>query len=203
MNRGAKQSQNANPHVEANRLSKMTWWWIRDLYKTGYRRPITETDIYQTISHHKSERVGARFRELWNQELESGDPSVLRLHYRAYGKPILIWGMLFSVSETLNRCFQPLFLGALLSYFVEPEMPKSEAYLYASGIVFCSLVPVLTFSPYVYYVFEMSMKLRTGSSRLIYDKVRVRRELEKVSKESSNFNFLVSTDSKDVKVKPG
>lgn len=171
MNRGAKDTQKPNPHDKANRCSKLTWWWLRDLYKTGYGRPITEADIYQTISHHESEHLGEKYRELWSQELKSGDPSVLRLHYRAYGLPILFWGLLFSVSETLNRCFQPLFLGALLTYFVEPTMPKSEAYLYAGGIVLCSLVPVLTFSPFIYYIMEMSMKMRTGCARLVYDKV--------------------------------
>lgn len=170
MNRSDRKDTKVNPHDEANRVSKMTWFWLRDLYKTGYNRPITEDDIFKTKSHHESERIAKRFTEIWNEELKSGKPNVFRLLYKAYGKPILIWGILFSISETLNRCFQPLFLGLLLTYFVEP-MPKSEAYLYAGGLVFCSLVPVLTFSPFMFYLMELSMKLRIGSSRLIYDKV--------------------------------
>lgn len=171
MNRSdRKDTSKANPHDEASRVSKMTFWWLRDLYKTGYNRPITEDDIHKTKNHHKSERIAERFCEVWDQELKSGKPNVFRLLYKTYGKPILIVGVLFSISETLNRCFQPLFLGLLLTYFVEP-MPKSEAYLYACGIVLCSLVPVITFTPFIFYIMEMSMKLRIGCSRLIYDKV--------------------------------
>lgn len=94
------------------------------------------------------------------------------MFYNAYGLPVLIYGLAFSIVETLNRCAQPLFLGELLTNFANPEASKNMAYVYASGIIFCSLVPVLTFHPFIYYIFEVGMKLRIGSSRLVYDKVK-------------------------------
>jgi hypothetical protein len=93
------------------------------------------------------------------------------MFYRAYGFWALLIGLMFSITETLNRCAQPLFLGALLTYFVDPETSKREAYFYASGIVICSLIPALTFHPFVYRIFEIGTNLRIGSSRLVYDKV--------------------------------
>lgn len=171
MNRNEKETRKPNPHTKANRFSKMTWWYMRELYKTGYSRPITSDDIYQTIHHHESERISEKFTKLWDQELQSRNPSVIRMFYNAYGASVLSLGILFSISETVNRCFQPLFLGAFLNYFIEP-MPKHEAYLYAAAIVMCSLIPVLTFNPFIHYIFEIGMKLRVGCSRLVYDKVR-------------------------------
>lgn len=93
------------------------------------------------------------------------------MFYNAYGFAAISIGLAFSIVETLNRCAQPLFLGALLSNFVDPNATKKSAYLYASGIVLCSLIPVLTFHPFIYYIFEVGMKIRVGSSRLAYDKV--------------------------------
>lgn len=93
------------------------------------------------------------------------------MFYNAYGLPVLIYGLAFSIVETLNRCAQPLFLGGLLSNFVDPDATKNMAYLYATGIVICSLIPVLTFHPFIYYIFEVGMMIRIGSSRLVYDKV--------------------------------
>lgn len=137
----------------------------------GLSRPITEDDVYETLKDHKSEKIGNKFTTLWQNELEKKNPSVLRMFYNAYGPATISVGLLFSVVETLNRCAQPLFLGALLTYFADPETSKRDAYFYASGIVICSLIPVLTFHPFIYYIFEVGMKIRIGSSRLVYDKV--------------------------------
>lgn len=172
MNEQSTKQKPINPHNNASRFSKMTFWWCRDLYKIGLQRPITDEDVYQTIGHHESERIANRFSKLWAQELKSSSPSTLRMFYNAYGAPLLIFGLLFSVTETLARCIQPLILGELLTYFADENASKSSAYLYASGIVICSLVPVLTFHPYIYFIFELAMKIRIGCSRLVYDKVR-------------------------------
>lgn len=141
------------------------------LFRTGLKRPITEGDVYETLKVHEADVIANKFTVLWDQELKKKDPSVLRMFYKAYGFPVLSVGLLFSITETLNRCAQPLFLGALLSYFVDPDITKTHAYWYAAGIVMGSLIPVLTFHPFIYYMMEHGMKLRIGSSRLVYDKI--------------------------------
>lgn len=171
MNHKEQQTKVKNPHNEANRLSKMSFWWLRSLYKTGLTRPITEDDIYETLKDHESEKIANKFTQLWTNEMKKKNPSVLRMFYNAYGFSAISIGLMFSIVETLNRCAQPLFLGALLTYFVDPEASKRDAYFYASGIVVCSLIPVLTFHPFIYYIFEVGMKIRIGSTRLVYDKV--------------------------------
>jgi ATP-binding cassette, subfamily C (CFTR/MRP), member 4 len=160
-----------NPHNDANRLSKLSFWWLRSLYRLGLTRTITEDDVYETLKEHQSERISAKFIRLWNDELSRKDPSVLRMFYNAYGFWTLIFAVVFSVIESLNLCAQPLFLGALLNYFVDVEVSKGEAYFYASGIVVCSLFLVISFHLYCYYVAEIEMRLRIGCSRLVYDKV--------------------------------
>lgn len=171
MNQKEQQAKVKNPHNEASRISKMSFWWLKSLFKTGLSRPIIEDDVYETLKDHESEQIGSKFTKLWKDELKKKNPSVLRMFYKAYGFSAMSVGLMFSIVETLSRCAQPLFLGALLTYFSDPEASKREAYLYASGIVICSLIPVLTFHPFIYYIFEVGMKLRIGSSRLVYDKV--------------------------------
>lgn len=171
MNHKDQQKRSEHPQSKANRISKMSFWWLRGLYRKGLTKTITESDVYETLKAHEAELIANKFKVLWEQELKKKDPSILRLFYKAYGFGVLSIGLLFSIVETLNRCFQPLFLGALLSYFVDPEVTKFHAYMYAIGIVMGSLIPVLTFHPFIYYIMEHGMKLRIGSSRLVYDKV--------------------------------
>lgn len=172
MNHKAQQSKPENPQAKASRFSKMTFWWLIGLYRKGLKETIKEDDIYETLKQHESDKIAVKFTNLWEDEMKQKNPSVLRMFYRAYGFPVLSIGLIFSITETLNRCAQPLFLGALLSYFVDPDISRDSAYLYATGIVVCSLIPVLTFHPFIYFIMEHGMKLRIGSSRLVYDKVR-------------------------------
>lgn len=172
MNQKSEKLKPINPHKNASRLSKMTYWWCRDLYKVGLKRPITDEDVYETIGHHESKRIANRFTNLWEQELKKSNPSTLSLFFNAYGWKIAIFGLLFSITESFVRCVQPLLLGELLTYFADEQGSKTSAYLYALGIVMCSLIPVLTFHPYIYFIFETAMKIRIGSSRLVYDKVK-------------------------------
>jgi ATP-binding cassette, subfamily C (CFTR/MRP), member 4 len=160
-----------NPYNEANRLSKMSFWWLRSLYKIGLTRTITEDDIYETLKDHESEKIATKFTRLWSDELKKKNPSVLRMFYRAYGFWALLIGLMFSITETLIRCAQPLFLGALLTYFVDPETSKRDAYFYASGIVICSFTSMATYHAYNLYISELGAKLKIGSSKLLYDKV--------------------------------
>lgn len=67
-----------NPHTEASRVSKMSFWWLRSLYRTGLSRTITEDDVYETLKDHESDKIADKFAKLWEQELKRKNPSVLR-----------------------------------------------------------------------------------------------------------------------------
>jgi hypothetical protein len=138
----------------------------------GLTRDITEDDVYQTLDHHECDHIAKKFTKIWDEELEKKSPSTLRMMCKAYGAPVIIIGLLFSISETIFRCAQPLLLGELLTNFSDDKATKKSSYIYATGIVLCSLLPVLTFHPFIYYIFEVGMKLRVGCSRLVYDKVK-------------------------------
>jgi ATP-binding cassette, subfamily C (CFTR/MRP), member 4 len=168
-----KEQQNwaESPHKKASRLSKMTFWWVRDLYRKGFKQSITEEDIYKTNKDHESGLIAEKFTKLWNEELLTKNPSTIRMFYRAYGLSLLSIGLLFSICESLIRCSQPLFLGALLSYFADPEGSRYDAYFYGTAIIMTSVVPVMTYHPFSYYATETAMKVKIGSSRLVYDKV--------------------------------
>lgn len=131
-----------------------------------------ENDIYNVLQEHEGERISIKFTSLWEEELKRRKPNIFRVYLRAYGYMFLFWGLLFSLTETAIRIAQPLFLGALLTYFSTEHngMDKYDAYIYAGGIILGALLPVITFHPFILYVVETAMKLRIGSSRLLYKK---------------------------------
>lgn len=138
----------------------------------GIKGNITEEDIYDNLQEHDSGEIVDRFSILWSDELQKKKPSVLRMFYKAYGMSSLSASIVFSLIDTSIKGTQPLFLGALISYFVgDDEVTQNDAYLYALGIALYSLIPVLVFHPFILYMFEVGMKLRLGSCGLIYQKI--------------------------------
>lgn len=69
----------------------------------------------------------------------------------------------------------PLCLGGFINYFGQTESGEvitfGDAYWYASGMVFSFLFVVLTFSPFVLYLMDISGRIRIGLSGLIYRKI--------------------------------
>uniref|UniRef100_A0A1B0DCY7 Uncharacterized protein n=1 Tax=Phlebotomus papatasi TaxID=29031 RepID=A0A1B0DCY7_PHLPP len=137
------------------------------------KRPIEEDDVYETLPEHRCEKLSEKFARLWEEESKAESPSHLKILARAYGKQVMIFGLLCSLTESGLRIVQPLCMGGLVTYF-SPEqdgVTRQDAYLYAAGIILSSLIPVLMFHPYILYLDQVGMKMRLGSVGLIYKKI--------------------------------
>lgn len=52
----------------------------------------------------------------------------------------------------------------------QTDTTEQEAYLYATAIVACTLVPVMISTPYVLHMQQIGMKIRLGSCAMLYQK---------------------------------
>lgn len=161
-----------NPVLEANPVSRYTFWWLKKLFQTGLRRPIEESDIYETLSAHQSEQLSYRFTDRWRAELKKEKPSFFRVIFSIYGWTVICNGFFYITVELFGRIAQPLCLGGLVSYFApgQDTIGKTEAYYYAAGIVLCSFVPVAVFHHFILYIFQIGMAIRVACCSLLYKK---------------------------------
>ncbi|XP_055848004.1 probable multidrug resistance-associated protein lethal(2)03659 [Episyrphus balteatus] len=171
-----------NPVLKANLLSKWSFWWMKDLFRRGLQGPLTDEELYEHKKDLGSERVTEIFGRLWEDEKLKKKPSIVKLIFRVYGSKFVPLGFFYSVLESATKALQPLFLGNLVSYFVAEQntLTKDDAYMYALGIVICSLLPIITFHPFIFYIFQVGTKVRLGLSGLVY------RKCLKVNKSASN-----------------
>ncbi|KZC06945.1 Multidrug resistance-associated protein 4 [Dufourea novaeangliae] len=72
--------------------------------------------------------------------------------------------------DATRSVLQPLFLGRLLKYYSSDEITKSEAYLYATGVILCSGLIIFVLHPYMMAILHMGMKMRVACCSLIYRK---------------------------------
>ncbi|XP_036323349.1 probable multidrug resistance-associated protein lethal(2)03659 [Rhagoletis pomonella] len=183
MNRTRKKIERPiNPYTTVNFLSRWSFWWMRDIFRQGLNGPLKEEDLYQNRESLDSERLTDKFSKLWEDERLRKKPSILRVIGRAYGSVFLPLGVLFSITESICKAIQPLLLGGLVAYFAEGQTTTTEtqAYKLAVGIVLCSVIPVVTFHPFIFYIFQVGTKIRLGLSGLIY------RKCLQISKNASN-----------------
>lgn len=174
--------------------------WLKDFFTIGLKGQIEQDDIYVTKDNLNSGKITKVFEKLWDHELTKKNPSVARFLFKQYGGTVLFWSLSFSLLESctrytylrfyniyghlvfnwhyniliLIRLLQPICLGGLVSYFApgQTHLTKNDAYLYAGGIILSSAVSVLTFHPFILYIFEIGMQARLGCTGLLYRKVR-------------------------------
>ncbi|XP_044752072.1 probable multidrug resistance-associated protein lethal(2)03659 isoform X2 [Coccinella septempunctata] len=176
MDSTVKKERKPNPRENAFPLSVVTFSYLIPTFIKGFKRDLTEADLTETLSEHKSKALGDRLERAWMKEQErakkkNGTPSLRRALFRVFGFEFMIYGIILAVSESI-RILQPIAIGRLLDFYSpsNTEITKDDAYIYAGAVVLCSLINVLVVHPYMLGVSHLGMKLRIACCSLIYRK---------------------------------
>lgn len=97
------ENRQENPEEKAGILSKLTFWWLIDLFKYGLHNDINEYDIYRTREKDSSDNLWKVFRKYWTEEVKSGTNNLWRVIRRAFGWKIFFVGLLYSIVDTFCR----------------------------------------------------------------------------------------------------
>ncbi|XP_065826757.1 multidrug resistance-associated protein 1-like [Oscarella lobularis] len=57
------------PEAKATFLSKISFWWMTSMIFTGYKRPLTDDDLFDLFPDDKAKVVVPRFLNAWNHEV--------------------------------------------------------------------------------------------------------------------------------------
>ncbi|RUS69502.1 hypothetical protein EGW08_022737, partial [Elysia chlorotica] len=190
---------NPNPTLTVNPLSRLIFWWLNPLFKKGYKGWLDESDMYNVCPADSSKTVGETMQAAWNKELvkkNHGKPaSLLRGIVRAFGVEFMLIG-LFALLEELVKLVQPVLLVELLDYFSpDSTVSRTEAWLYATGVVLCSVILAIAHHPYFFGCARIGMRIRVGLCSLMYRKCL---RLSNQSLHESSVGQIVNLMSNDV-----
>uniref|UniRef100_A0A453CZC9 Uncharacterized protein n=3 Tax=Aegilops tauschii TaxID=37682 RepID=A0A453CZC9_AEGTS len=73
------------PERHANIFSRIFFSWMTPLMQQGYKRPITDSDIWKLDDWDETETLYNRFQECWNKELQKPKPWLLRALHSSLG----------------------------------------------------------------------------------------------------------------------
>ncbi|XP_032362004.1 ATP-binding cassette sub-family C member 4 isoform X1 [Etheostoma spectabile] len=167
-----------NPAATASILSKIFFWWLNPLFRTGRKRKLEEDDMYEVLTEDRSEKLGQDLQRCWDHQIHTATkelrtPSLAKGIIKCYWKPYGVLG-LFTLIEEVIKVVQPVILGKMIQYFENYDPDNMTALYdtlgYAAGLSMCTLSLALTHHLYFFHVQRTGMKIRVAMCHMIYKK---------------------------------
>ncbi|XP_005374166.1 PREDICTED: multidrug resistance-associated protein 4 isoform X2 [Chinchilla lanigera] len=100
------QQAKPNPLQDANLCSRVFFWWLNPLFKTGHKRRLEEDDMYSVLPQDRSKYLGEELQGYWDREVFRAEknahkPSLTKAIIKCYWKSYLILGI-FTFIEALR-----------------------------------------------------------------------------------------------------
>ncbi|XP_027340342.1 ABC transporter C family member 12-like isoform X3 [Abrus precatorius] len=101
------------PERHANVFSRLCFGWISPLMSQGYRKPVTEKDVWKLDTWDQTETLTEKFQECWMFEFQRPNPWLLRALNNSLGKRFW-WGGIYKIGNDLSQFVGPILLNHLL-----------------------------------------------------------------------------------------
>ncbi|XP_038214944.1 multidrug resistance-associated protein 1 isoform X4 [Zerene cesonia] len=214
-----KYEKNQCPENASGFPSRLTFSWFDPLALTGFRRSLTESDLWALNPEDSSKEVVPRFDKFWERTLrkreaangpkatysktsasvnfkpesEKKPASILPALCLAFGGQFLFGALLKLINDVL-MFLSPQLLKLLIG-FVEGKEPVWKGYLYAVGLLTCATAQTLLLGHYFTRMYLVGMKIRTALTSAIYRKsLRISNAARKESTVGEIVN-LMSVDA--------
>ncbi|PON71683.1 ATP-binding cassette containing protein [Parasponia andersonii] len=117
------------PERHVNIISEIYFTWLTPLMQKGYRKPLTEKDVWQLDTWDETETLIKKFQRCWVVESQRSKPWLLRALNNSLGGRFWIAG-LFKIGYDLFQFVGPLILNQLLQSMQRGD-PAWIGYIYA------------------------------------------------------------------------
>ncbi|XP_074357974.1 ABC transporter C family member 2-like isoform X2 [Apium graveolens] len=156
------------PEREANMFSRIFFGWITPLMQQGYRRPITEKDVWKLDTWDQTETLRTKFLHCWMEESQKEKPWLLRALNRSLGRRFWFGGF-FKIGNDLSQFVGPVILNHLLQS-LERGDPAWIGYVYAFLIFVGVSLGVLCEAQYFQNVMRVGFRLRSTLVAAVFRK---------------------------------
>ncbi|XP_032230963.2 ATP-binding cassette sub-family C member 4 isoform X2 [Nematostella vectensis] len=188
------------PLARAGILSRVSFWWLNDLFRKGYDRRLEPDDLYEVLAEDSTNALVDRLECEWQKEIhgtknKNKSPKLWRAVTRMFMTDILWTGFSGVVMEGA-KMGQALLLLLLISYF-NPASQLSELYGYLSAGALSLLVflSILFHQNYYYGARKAGMQLRVAVTGSIYKKVLRLSKMSQDASQTGHIMNLISTDA--------
>lgn len=184
------------PERHANIFSRIFFSWMTPLMQQGFKRPITDKDIWKLDSWDETETLYNRFQKCWNNELQKPKPWLLRALHSSLGGRFWLGGF-FKIGNDASQFVGPLILNLLLESMQKGD-PSWSGYIYAFSIFAGVSLGVLSEAQYFQNVMRTGFRLRSTLIAAVFRKsLRLTNDSRKKF-ASGRITNLISTDAESL-----
>ncbi|XP_016548338.2 ABC transporter C family member 2 isoform X2 [Capsicum annuum] len=181
------------PERHANIFSKITFSWMNPLMQLGYKRPLTDKDVWKLDTWDQTETLNNSFQKSWAEESQRPKPWLLRALNRSLGGRFW-WGGFWKIGNDASQFIGPLILNQLLQSMQRGD-PAWIGYIYAFAIFVGVVFGVLCEAQYFQNVMRVGYRLRSTLIAAVFRKsLRLTHESRK-NFASGKITNLMTTDS--------
>ncbi|CDP05638.1 unnamed protein product [Coffea canephora] len=156
------------PERHVNIFSKITFAWVNPLMKLGYKRPLTEKDVWKLDNWDRTETLNNMFQKCWVEESRRPNPWLLRALNRALGGRFW-WGGFWKIWNDVSQFIGPMILNQLLMSMQDGD-PAWIGYIYAFSIFAGVVFGVLCEAQYFQNVMRVGYRLRSTLVAAVFRK---------------------------------
>nr|XP_043635649.1 ABC transporter C family member 12-like [Erigeron canadensis] len=181
------------PERHANILSRIYFGWITPLMEQGYRKPITEKDVWMLDTWDRTEILSKKYEKCWAEESQKSNPVLLRCLNNCVGGRFWFAG-LFKIGNDLSQFVGPVILNYLLQSLQRGD-PSWIGYIYAFSIFVGVSLGVLCEAQYFQNVARVGFRIRSILVAAIFRKsLRLTHEARK-NFQSGKITNMITTDA--------
>ncbi|KAI8987272.1 multi drug resistance-associated protein MRP [Mycotypha africana] len=167
-----------------NIFGRLTFSWLTPLMRLGYKRIITDDDLWNLSQENQAQTMNAKFQKNWQNELKKERPSLFR-----------------ALAFTLGRYFMiaaPMLLSALMawvaSHLTDDPQPAYRGIMIALGMFVTAVSQTMFLHQYFQTMLTAGMKMRAALVTSIYQKTLL---LNNTSRQQSTVGEIVNRMSVD------
>lgn len=164
-----------NPEASANLLSRLTYWWMNDIFITGSERPLENHDLYPLHDDDKTENLTEKLQTEFNAV--KALPGNKRLHLlkaliNMFPGYFYVFTICAGLVGALCNVLQPVFLSLLLSQLLQSSIVNYKwCYTYAGGICISSLIRCVILQQFAERNLVTTMRWRAAAIGVVFKKV--------------------------------
>ncbi|CAN1227639.1 ABC transporter C family member 2 [Linum grandiflorum] len=184
------------PERHVNIFSNIIFSWMSPLMRLGYKRPLTEKDIWKLDTWDRTDTLNDRFQKCWAEESRKPKPWILRALHKSLGGRFW-WGGFWKIGNDASQFVGPLLLNQLLQSMQAGD-PAWIGYIYAFSIFVGVVLGVLSEAQYFQNVMRVGFRLRATLVAAVFRKsLRLTHESRRRF-PSGKITNLMTTDSESL-----
>ncbi|CAO3629947.1 unnamed protein product [Cunninghamella echinulata] len=162
-----------NVEENANIFSRLVFYWMTPLIQKGYKKPLTEKDMWQLRSDDQPRLLSEEFQKHWEKELQCERPSLSRALGKICGRDFII-AAIFKFIKDILQYTQPILMKSLIlwaaSYLTDQPFPAYQGIMLAVGMLISSVVQIISLMIYFHLCIGTGIKVNIILVTAIYRK---------------------------------